>query len=472
MSANDHIGRQELVSRLREYLSELNSESHRTLARSIDRSRTRGEQSPVHAIIMDALREMPDTAASNLPRIPSAERAFFLPLDPIIASTPLPDKQVGIVDRNSLRPIWIWIARDLTPGRCDNELAALRTAVVDEEPKKILRCAEELQRVVCQEATEYIDDLDRTEGSLQILEAQLGSQRILADLHDVIGFLDQQDIFKSFLARLPARLPVGNAGLDILEDALIAYKDYPKAKAIYGFAGIIDRLGSASDLVRFAILHARSSDPAIIRRTAASGAVQVALSEAMLYVENLRLMLSGDRNVDHIVSIMRQYHELISSFTRILDDVPNDPWLRRIVTVRAQATALLTKELDPLLHLIKRSVSVMEADRKEIVPDKSTVEDAVFGLTLFMVTREIRDSLAINSVIDRLSREITDVLESQGKQAIDRLSVTSEENWEAGVARSAAAVDLFRLFFGDTYGGSLARRHAATVEGRSLDRAG
>lgn len=472
MSANEPFGRQELVSRLREYLSELNSESHRTLARSIDRSRTRGEQSPVHTIIMDALRHLPDTSTTDLPRIPSAERAFFLPLDPIIASTPLPEKQVGIIDRDSLRPIWIWITRDLTPGRCDNELAALRTAVVDEEPKKVMLYAEEFQRMVCQEAKDYIDDLDRSKGTLQVLEAQLGSPRILADLHDIVGFFDQREIFKSFLSRLPPRLPVGRSGLDMLENALVVYKDRLQTDAIYGFAGITDRLGSVSDLVRFAVLHAGSSDPAVIRGTSASGAIQVALSEAMVDVEQMRIILSGDRAVDQVTSIMRRYHELISSILRTLDDVPSDPWLRRVGTIRAQATALLIKELDPLLYMIKRSVGVTEVGGKEIIPDKSSVDEAVFGLTLFMVTREIRDSLAINAVVDRLSREITDTLESQGKQAIDRLSSTSEENWEAGVARSAAAVRLFRLFFGDTYGDSLARRHAATVEGRSLDRAG
>jgi hypothetical protein len=468
MSANTRIGRQELISRLREYLGELSSDSHRTLTRSIDRSRARGEQSPVHDIIMDALREVMDSEPGG-ERSLSAERAFFMPLEPVMGSISLPEKQVGVIDRESLRPIWIWITRDLAPGRCDESLAALRAAIVDEEPDAIAECADDFQREVCLHTSALMAEYDKAQGSLKRLEGQLGSSRVLADLHDIIAFFKQKPALKAFLDGLPDKLPVGRSGLAMLNKALTVYADHPPTDTIYAFAAVLDRLGSPSDLVRFAVYYANSSSPSVIRGTMAGGAVQIALSEAMREIERLRLVLAGDRNLDKVTQSLRLYHELVSAIERTLDEAPEDPWLKRLATVRSRASDLLIKELDPLLHMIKRSVGVMESRGREIVPDASSLQEAVFGLTLFMVASEIRGSLAVNSLIKRMEKNIEDALESQGKQAIDRLASASDENWDAAEARSAGAAELFGIYFGGAYGATMERRHAATVEARARD---
>jgi hypothetical protein len=468
MSATTRIGRQELISRLREYLGELSRDSHSTLLRSIDRARARGEHSPVHEIIMDALREVMDVEPGT-ERTLSAERAFFMPLEPVMGSISLPEKQIGVIDRDSLRPIWIWVTRDLAPGRCDESLAALRAAIVDEEPKAIAEYAEHFQREVCKHAEAVIAENDKAHGSLKRLEGQLGNSRVLADLHDIIAFFKQREALEAFLEKLPPKLPVGRSGLSTLNDALMVYKDRPASDTIYAFAAVIDRLGSPSDLVRFAVFYADSSDPAVIRGTMAGGAVQIALSEAMREIERLRLVLAGDRNLEKVTRSLRLYHELVSAIERTLDEAPTDPWLKRLAAVRARASELLVKELDPLLHMIKRSVGVMEVRGKEIVPDKSSLDEAVFGLTLFMVARESSGSLAINSLIKRMEKNIEDALESQGKQAIDRLSSATDENWEAAEARSAGAARLFGIYFGGAYGATMVRRHDATVEARARE---
>jgi hypothetical protein len=467
MSDPTQSPKQELILRLRGYLQGLSGDSHQTLMRTIDRARARGEASPVHSIIMDALRDLKG-GEGFAERIPSVERSFFSQLDAVILSTPLPDKQVGRIDRASLRPIWIWITRDLAPGRLDGELAALRAATVDEDSTAIAECAAEFRRAVCLAVREEMDMLDKQYGTLQRMEAQLGSSRVMSDLHDMIAVFEQRDIIDSFLSKMPDKLPVGQEGLAVLEKGLRIYTQEKEANPIYAFAAVVDRMGSASDLVRFAVKHAKSSDPAIIRQTRAAGAVQIALSEAALEVEYLRQNLTSERDLDKVVTHMRRLHELASSIALTLDDEPTDPWLKHLAGIRARASDLLSKELEPLLHMIKRVVGVVESRGKEIVPDAASVNEAAFGTTLFMIAREVRGSLAINSVIERTEKGIETILEGQGKQAIDRLGSASDENWLAATARSAAAVRLYKVYYGGVMGATMARRHAATVESRSL----
>lgn len=472
MSDPTQSPKQELVSRLRGYLQELSGDSHQTLMRTIDRARARGEASPVHSIIMDALRDLKSGDDDFAERIPSVERSFFDPLEPVMLSMPLPDKQVGRIDRASLRPIWIWITRDLVPGKLDGELAALRAATVDEDSAAIAASAAEFRVAVCQAVRAEMDTLDKQYGTLQKLESQLGSSRILSDLHDVIAVFEQHEVIAAFMARMPDKLPVGQAGLAVLEKGLKIYAREKEANPIFAFASVVDRMGSASDLVRFAVAHAKSSDPAIVRQTKAAGAVQIALSEAALEVEYLRQHLTTDRDLEKVVMRMRRLHDLASSIALTLDDEPTDPWLKHLAGIRARASDLLSKELEPLLHMIKRVVGVVEVRGKEIVPDSSAVNEAAFGITLFMIAREVRGSLAINSIIERTEKGIETILEGQGKQAIDTLGSAAEENWLAATARSAAAVRLYKVYYGGVMGSTMARRHAATVESRGLSQTG
>ena len=472
MTDNSSVRRQELVSRLRDYLGDLSEDSHATLARSIDRAKARGETSPVHSIIMDALRNVAQEGDRALPRFPSAERAFFIPIEPIILPVQLPEKQAARIDRASLHPIWVWITRDLAPGRCDSHLAALRAAVADEDEAAIHDCAEDLRVVVRREAKVVIEKTERQSGSLQKLEGQLGAKRILADLHDAIAFLDQRDVVEAFLDQMPDKLPVGQKGLNIITEALKVYEDHPDADPIYGFSSIVGRVGSPSDLVRFAVWLAKSSDPARIRPTSGSSAVQIALSEAMLEVQRLREQLAGPRDLETSLACLRRYHETVSTIARTLDEVATDPWLKRLAHIRVHASEMLTKEFDPLIHLIKRVVGVVESRGRQITPDAASIEEAVFGTSLFITARDARGSLALNALIDRVEKGIDDALENQGKSAIDRLATTDEENWDAAFARSKAAAELFQVYHGGVYGASMARRHASLADGRPLAETG
>lgn len=469
MADTPSFRRQELISRLRDYLGDLSEESHTTLSRSIDRAKARGEESPVHAIIMEALRDIFRDGDRTVPRFPSAERAFFAPLEPIILPVPLPEKQAARVDRGSLHPIWVWITRDLAPGRCDSQLAALRAAVADEDNAATEECANDLRMVVCREAKVIIETMERKSGSLQKLEGQLGSGRILADLHDILAFFDHYDVLSDFLARMPKTLPVGQKGLQVLADALKVYDDAPDADPTYAYAAIVGQIGSPSDLVRFAVMQARSSNPAIIRQSSrVSSAVQIALSEAMLDVQRLREQLSGPRDLERSVACLRRYNKSVCTIARTLDEVATDPWLRRLASIRAAASELLTKEFEPLVHLIKRVIGVVEARGRQITPDAGSIEEAVFGTTLFVTARDARSSLAVNALIDQVERGIDDALENQGKSAVDRLAAADDDSWEAALARSEAAVKLFEIYHRGVYGDSMARRHASTVETRAL----
>ncbi|MBV6658327.1 MAG: hypothetical protein KI785_11230 [Devosiaceae bacterium] len=472
MSSSPPIVRQELVSRLRDYLSDLSAESRATLVRTIDRARARGEESPVHAIIMEAVRDAPEETKERAERPVSAERAFFDPVEPLLVATPMRRKHRARIERRSLRPIWIWITRDLAPGRLDAQLAALRAAVVDEDTEAVNRAAEEFRWAFVSAVRAEVAHIRQAYGDLQRLQGQLGSEQVMLDMLEMVSVFEQNRVLQAFQDRLPEKLPVGSQVFDALARAARVYDKRPKADATFAFASIAPLLGSSADLVRYAIWQAKSSDPVAIRQVPlACAAMNAALSMVGVEADTLVFLLTDERTVGRVVGSLKRLDDLIATVSRTLDDVPNDPWLADATRTRIETGERINSELEPLLHMIRGVVSVVEVRGQEITPDETSVFEAVFGLTLFVAARDARESLALNTVIEQLERGIENILENQAKQAIERLASADPANWEAATARSAAAVKLFKAYHGGEYASAMLRRHNSLIEKQALAQA-
>ncbi|MEM6382492.1 MAG: hypothetical protein AAF739_07460 [Pseudomonadota bacterium] len=463
--------RQELVSRLSSYLSDLSDDSRQMLVQTIDRARARGEDSPVHAIIMDAVRDVPQPAG-NTARPLSAERRFFDPVEPFLIGTPIDEKIPGHVERKSLRSIWIWITRDLAPGRLDGPLASLRATVADDDHDAIKDAAAEFRKAFCQAARQSIRECQQQQGSLARLEAQLGGPNILADMQETVTIFEQDPVISAILNKVPDQIVSGEAALNAIMRAMRVYAKAPEANAFLGFSALLRRFETPSDVVRLAAQIAQSSDPTRIRKSAMKSAIDAAVAAVRVEADHLVHLLSEDRTMARISVALRRFDELTAALSRTLDESPNDPWLRELTEIRVDIGDRIGKELEPLLHMVRSVVGVVEIKGRQIVPDDTSIGDAVFGTSLFVAAREARGSLALNSAIERLERGLQKILENQGEQAIDRLANASETNWDAALARSRAAVFLFKAYFGGEYGATMARRQQTLVENRALPKAG
>ena len=465
MISSPPVARHELVARLRAYLSDLSAESRAALVRSIDRSRARGENSPVHAIIMEAVRDL-SAPARTAERDLSAERTLFDPVEPYLLSTPMPEKMPGRIERRSLRAIWIWITRDLAPGRLDEPLAALRAAVTDDDGEETARAMQAFRKALVSAARAEMSAMRKASGSLQRLEGQLGSAQILGDLIDALAIFEQQPVLEAFFRRLPDRLPVGQEALEAVKRAFKVYEKEPRADPLFAFAALTGRLGSPADLVRFAVHYAQSTDPAVIRQTRAARAIDMAVSEASVEAATLAHLLSTDRTIGRVAASLKRFDDIASALSRTLEDVPSDPWLRQLTSLRVATGERIATELDPLVRIVKGVVGIVEVRGRQVVPDTGATADAVFGLTLFVAARDARGALALNAKIDQIEKAVENVLENQGRQAIERLATTPDDSWEAALARARAAVQLFRAYHGAEYGAAMAKRLSAIVDAR------
>ncbi|MEM1286865.1 MAG: hypothetical protein AAGH60_00790 [Pseudomonadota bacterium] len=471
MSAPSSTANQELVAKLSGYLAGLSQQSRASLVRSIDRARARGENSAVHTIIMEAVRQIPDEQEAPAERPLSAERKFFDPVEPFLVPFALTKKQPMRVERRSLRPIWVWITRDLVPGKLDADLASVRAAVTEDDTEATVQIVRDFRAAVAVAAREELAHIKQQHGSYQRLESQLGGEQILLDFLDVLSIFEKEAALSAFFKRLPEHIPGGKDGFELLDRALKSFQKHGSDDPLMAYTAGFSRLENKADLVLFAISRAASTDPAYIRRSPAKDCINVVLSQIAIEAEQIALQLENAAGVSQIVATLKRFDDLSSAVFRNLEEAPTDPWLKQLAGIRVETGERISSRISALLGQMKSVVSVIENKGVQIIPDRASIADAVFSTALFVAARDARDSLALNAVIEPLEKGAESILENQARAAIERLGHAEDQHWEAALARSQAAVQLFRAYHGSSYGAAMAKRHNALVESRSTAKA-
>ncbi len=138
-----------LVAKLKAFLAELTPATRAALVRNLDKARLQGREDPIGALVLQAARLHAWETGEPLPRVASAMRRFFAPLDPFLIGEVTTAKQKGRIARASLTPIWTFLLRDVLPDRM-RELtqAVLDAALADDEARADALAAQAVDEAV------------------------------------------------------------------------------------------------------------------------------------------------------------------------------------------------------------------------------------------------------------------------------------------------------------------------------------
>ncbi|MCB1508586.1 MAG: hypothetical protein KDI98_07530 [Hyphomicrobiaceae bacterium] len=452
-----------MTTKLRSYLQGLSGDARALIVRSIEQSKARGEMSQVHDLILSAMRGVMRNTGDVFPRVRTAERAFFEPLTPIIIDEHMPDKERGRIERRSLRPIWTWLTRDLAQGRFDDTLADARaTAAIDDE-KALCSCGRKLRKTFLPAAREAIEETEARYGGLHRLAGQLGTPRVVEDLHDMLDIFEHEDVFAEFRRRLPAKVPPGRDGFQSINLAFGAFEGTPLEVQILAYGYLIPRLGAPGDLVRYAVEEAHTDRPSHLRKTRHAPAVSALLGEITREIEVVTNALERDRNSDTAVNALRRFHEHVRAMTSALDNETQDNWFRRLAQLRTRMSDRLAHEIEPIPGILRRALKAVAKDGVEIVPDSFAVTEANVGARLLMAARHAAESLAINSLVTDTHKQVEQLIETLGQRAMDDLEKIGPTNRDARLARAELAIDLGAIVLGREYGKLMQRKRDAAL---------
>jgi flagellin-specific chaperone FliS len=454
----------ELLSKLREYLAGLSPEARQLLLRSVEGARAKGEETPVNEIIMSALRDLLRNTEEEIERIPTPERAFFLPLDPFVIPEQLKDKEQARITRASLRPIWIWLTRDLAPENMDAELAELRSAAADQDRERLMAAAKVLRVKFAREAQSFIASIEERYGGLHRLSAQLGGQRAVEDLLDMLSIFDIQDELEVFKSSLPDFILANKKAFGALDNAIAKSGIKTNEKLIYVFAILLEKVDTAEGLVEYAVHLAKSDKSKLVRKSPGCKIIDLIFAEMTREAELMSYSLERERSAEKADIALKRYYELLNALESNIDIDSADPWNKRLTEIRTRISDRLMPEIEPAPTLTRRVLrTTTNKAGKEIAPDPASIEDAVMSVKLLMSAKHVKTALALNSLINDGMKNIEQMLDTLATRALNDLEDATSENKQQRLARTDAAIALAEVVFGGDYVNIMKRKRNSII---------
>lgn len=462
------------VERLRDYLRHLKPEARAFLAQELERGLLRGEENPSNEFVLGELRQAIRAAARPMPRIGSAARLFFTPLEPFMIDNRAEHKRVGRIPRASLEPLWQWISRDLMPAEAKAFSEDINRALVDNDKTK----ADQLVRALHDRAVmlmrETLAAVGTDEKAQRRLAVQVGTPRAADDAALLLHILEIRDVLADLAGRLPSHIrafereAVDQAKLQL--DTATAAKSLEgavarKADVIrYGLIMVMSRLQAPWQLIRIATRAADSDATARIVETPYAVAVAIVLGEIDNMVAELRTEFKGGRPV---VSLLKQLHDAARELRTEMDLSVDSPWSRQVSAIRSDISNLLKPEIDAIPGRVRRLLrprpsNEISADSKIDAIDLDELEARV---QFVGACRHYAGELALSEVTLRAYSELNQYLETGTKVLLEGLRHAGEAARPFRQSQVEAAIRLCRTMFGDDYAGLLTKAVAVQTAG-------
>jgi hypothetical protein len=238
--------------RLADYIAGLKPGTQMAVLRELERAQLRGEPLlPSFNEVAEALRRNIRQCGQRLERIDTPARLFFLPLEPFLIDGS-PDRPApATISRLSLRPIWVWVCRDLLPAQARIYVSVANRALRAEDRASATMAATTFQDQVAPVARTTLSMWRRRVGKR--LQGYMAPETALEDVEAMIRILRRRDAMACLSAALPPRIddpsdPAGARIADLLRPLLQADQHL----FVLALALLMPRLRNPWQVVRFA----------------------------------------------------------------------------------------------------------------------------------------------------------------------------------------------------------------------------
>lgn len=448
------------TEQIRSFIFELPADSRLSLLRALDRARLKGERDPVKDLLMDAMRDVVRHSAKEVPRVYTASRLFFEPLEDFFTNEDLPTKLPGRISRKNLGRIWMWIERDVAP----NDAAAISLELLQSS------LAAGMDAVVRDFGEHFRDRiLSRLQTTLGIMNATpegrrrlaglVGGDRALEDLEDTVAILEHDASLQALRKALPTKIEP-NEPDDVATCASILARSRAVDSRLCAYAAMLiaKRVDGSARLPRLAIATAGSSMFQIVLASPGGALIDIALSDLEALVIRFEAALTGSQQFDKAspASIVREYNLLSRNLRAALDfDNERSPASVRILDLRGQISKGVTQALGELQPLLRRCAKPMRAfgNKTPTKPDAMDVDRAFMLLELFDACRLAVSELAINELIQRMRSDIEGYLDNACDSLTQELRTQTGQKQTVALEHARSASKLVEALHGKARAG-------------------
>jgi hypothetical protein len=441
------------IERLRQYLRELTPQAHLLLIGELERSLLRSDDVAGADLVLQELRRVMRDQRDGAPRIGSAARLFFKPLEPFLVDDRGDHKHPGRIARCALDLLWAWICRDLLPEDAKILADEVNSALLDgDEPKAayITRAFQDRAALALEAGFEAAVADERIRRRTL---AQIATQRPSEDFATLKCVLKGRDTLATLAARLPLR--IGNLASGLLDECKMLIESVSARDGdlfLYALLIVMNRMAAPWQLIRFGINAAGSDTAARVAETNYGIAVTVVLADLERMVGELRAELRSGRGVA-VAALLKTIHDSARGLRTELDLPIDSTWGRALAAQRAQIADLLRSEIESMpgrvRHLLRARPSTEIRPNSVLDPDDVAETEAL--VEFVGACRQFASELAINEMTQRTFSELQQYLDSGMPALLDGLRHAGVADRRFRQSQVDASMRLCAKVFGQEY---------------------
>jgi hypothetical protein len=460
------------IDRLRQFLRELSPKAQTLLIGELERCMLRGEDIAGVDLVLQELRRVARDQREGVPRVSTAARLFFKPLEPFLVDDRGDHNHPHRVARSSLEALWTWIKRDLLPDEAKTLGEQVGDALLTNDLAKaeyLTRCFQD-RVVVAFESHFAVAESD--ERLRRRLLSQVGTPRPGEDAETLLRALKGRDRLAEMAAQLPLRL--GNltgAELDKCKSLIDAVAAHDKELLPYALLTVMHRMAAPWQLVRFGTKAAGSDTAARVAETPFGITVTIVVADLERMVSELRDELRTGRGIA-VSALLKTIHDSARGLRTELDLPMGSTWGRALGVIRGKISDLLRAEIESMPGRVRQLLRPRPSSE---IPPNSTLDPEqvadVEALVEFVGScRYFASELAVSEMTQRTFADLQQFLDTGMQALLDGVRHAGQADRSFRQSQADAAVRLCDKVFGRNYAAMMGK--AAEVTGTKDRKAG
>jgi hypothetical protein len=452
------------VERLRGYLSQLPTAKRAQLIAELEGALLRGDEVPGGDLLLQEVRSSVRESAQRAPRISSAARLFFRPLEPFLVDDQSTQKQLARLSRSSLPQLWDWICRDVLPEVGNRFSDAVTRALEEGGAAMCGHLIRPFQDQVAARIRSMLSETETDDKARRRMVGQIGLPQALEVARDLLAILAGRDTLAATASRLPGHIAnLADAQLEQVKATLDACASEADDLLPFALILLIGRLASPWQLIRLAVRAAESDDAARIASTPYSVAVAITLADVERMLSELKSDLKSGRHIA-VTSLLKCIHDAVRGMRGELDLAHDSPWGRQLAAIRSEVSNALRTEIESTPGRVRRLLRPRPPGKSTPARlDTSEIAETEAMIELLGACRNYASELAISEVTQRAYSELEQYLDSGPRTLVEGLRGADPADRLFRQQQVDAAVRFCAKVFGPQYAALLVKAAEVAV---------
>jgi len=394
---------------------------------------------------------------------------FSLPFADLLVEETASAKQAGRISQSSVAAVWIWLMRDLLPGKLPGLVENIKTALSESDDDGLLGNTKAMYAAIAAALETNLSSLDPHSSSYMKLASHVGGASVLEDAREMLLAINLGDQIAQIRTRLPVQIHTLRD--DSAELYIKIYKEFDEQTDGFGWLALLTimrRLKKPAEIVWLVtkIVGSKYESDICAHKTALI--CECAMYDMETAARNAARLINEQRDIEAVFAEIDKFYILADEFSSELDIDLKGEWGVNLIRVRNILAEAIRGQISDAPRRVKAALYCglgheTGSDTKTPLltkgPDEEDLRSAEFSVRLLLGLRQYLEQLPINAEYTALNDHVLQFVENMGDAIVGKVREADSAEKAAVEAYMKANIYFTKIMFGQD-AADLMRRQA------------